>query len=64
MRLQKEMFMNKMKDSGIKWIGLIPEGWQVVSIKSFLQKRKEILEKWTNENVLSLTMNGVVIMDL
>ena len=64
MRLQKEMFMNKMKDSGIKWIGLIPEGWQVVSIKSFLQKRKEILEKWTNENVLSLTMNGVVIRDL
>jgi len=58
------MFMDKMKDSGIKWIGLIPEGWQVVSIKSFLQKRKEILEKWTNENVLSLTMNGVVIRDL
>jgi type I restriction modification DNA specificity protein len=56
--------MDKMKDSGIKWIGLIPEGWQVVSIKSFLQKRKEILEKWTNENVLSLTMNGVVIRDL
>ena len=56
--------MDKMKDSGIKWIGSIPEGWQVVSIKSFLQKRKEILEKWTNENVLSLTMNGVVIRDL
>lgn len=56
--------MNKMKDSGIKWIGTIPEGWQVVSIKSFLQKRKEILEKWTDENVLSLTMNGVVIRDL
>lgn len=64
MRLRGEMFMDKMKDSGIKWIGLIPEGWQVVSIKSFLQKRKEILEKWTNENVLSLTMNGVVIRDL
>lgn len=64
MKSRGEMFMNKMKDSGIKWIGLIPEGWQVVSIKSFLQKRKEILEKWTNENVLSLTMNGVVIRDL
>lgn len=64
MRLRGEMFMDKMKDSGIKWIGSIPEGWQVVSIKSFLQKRKEILEKWTNENVLSLTMNGVVIRDL
>ena len=64
MRLRGEMFMDKMKDSGIKWIGLINVGWQVVSIKSFLQKRKEILEKWTNENVLSLTMNGVVIRDL
>lgn len=56
--------MDKMKDSGIKWIGMIPEKWQVVSIKSFLQKRKEILEKWSNENVLSLTLNGVVIRDL
>ena len=54
----------KLVPSGIKWIGTIPEGWQVVSIKSFLQKRKEILEKWTDENVLSLTMNGVVIRDL
>lgn len=56
--------MDKTKDSGIEWIGTIPEHWEVVSIKSFLQKRKEILEKWTNENVLSLTMNGVVIRDL
>ena len=56
--------MDKMKDSGIKWIGMIPVKWQVVSIKSFLQKRKEILEKWSNENVLSLTLNGVVIRDL
>ena len=24
---------NKMKDSGIKWIGKIPNGWDVVRIK-------------------------------
>ncbi|CAW98328.1 restriction endonuclease subunit S [Streptococcus equi subsp. zooepidemicus] len=56
--------MRKMKDSGIDWIGEVPYNWRVVPIKSFLSKKKEILEKWTGENVLSLTMNGVVIRNL
>ena len=25
----------KMKDSGIEWIGEIPEGWEVVKLKNF-----------------------------
>ncbi|MFC5631762.1 MULTISPECIES: restriction endonuclease subunit S [Streptococcus] len=56
--------MRKIKDSGIDWIGEVPYNWRVVPIKSFLSKKKEILEKWTGENVLSLTMNGVVIRNL
>lgn len=27
--------MRKMKDSGIEWIGEIPEGWEVVKLKNF-----------------------------
>lgn len=53
-----------MKDSGVEWIGEIPCDWNVVPIKSFLKKKKEILSEWTDENVLSLTMNGVVVRDL
>jgi restriction endonuclease S subunit len=54
----------KRKDSKISWAGEIPEKWDIVPFKSFLKKKKEILEHWENENVLSLTMNGVIIRDL
>lgn len=27
----------KMKDSGIEWIGEIPEGWEVVQLKRFAE---------------------------
>ena len=30
----------KMKDSGIEWIGEIPEGWEVVPVKRLLQPCK------------------------
>lgn len=56
--------MIKMKDSGIEWIGKIPDAWKVVPFKTLLKKKKEIIEKWNEENVLSLSMNGVVIRDL
>ena len=29
--------MSKMKDSGIKWIGEIPEGWEIYSLKHLFQ---------------------------
>lgn len=56
--------MTQMKDSGIKWAGQIPQSWEVVPIKTLLKKKKEILETWTDENVLSLTLNGVIVRDL
>ena len=56
--------MRKMKDSGVEWIGEIPETWEVIPIKTLLKKKKNILETWTDENVLSLTMNGVIVRDL
>ena len=28
--------MRKMKDSGIEWIGEIPEGWEVAKLKNIV----------------------------
>ena len=56
--------MIKMKDSGIAWIGDIPSDWNIVPNKRVMQKSKIICDKYNNENVLSLTMNGVTVRDL
>lgn len=56
--------MRKMKDSGIEWIGEIPEGWEVIPNKRIMTREKVICERYTNELVLSLTMNGVIVRDL
>ena len=54
----------KMKDSGIEWIGKIPEGWEVLAHKYIMHKEKSICEHYSGEDVISLTLNGVVKRDL
>ena len=54
----------KMKDSGLAWVGDIPSHWNLVPNKYLMQKKRNLCEKWNGENVLSLTMNGVVVRDL
>lgn len=54
----------KMKDSGIEWIGEIPESWKIKPNKWVMKKKKEICEKYCGEKILSLTMKGVVVRDL
>ncbi len=54
----------KMKDSGIEWIGEIPEGWEVLAHKYIMHKEKSICEHYSGENVISLTLSGVVKRDL
>ena len=44
--------MRKMKDSGIEWIGEIPEDWEVCKLKPFLQWKS--VKGFGNETVLSL----------
>ena len=56
--------MRKMKDSGVAWLGEIPEDWAVIFNKHLMKKVKCIREKYTGEDVLSLTMKGVLIRDL
>lgn len=53
-----------MKDSGIEWIGEIPEDWEVIKHKYVMHKEKEICEHYNGEDIISLTMKGVIIRDL
>ena len=53
-----------MKDSGIEWIGDIPAEWGVVPHKRIMHKVKEICERYNGEDIISLTVNGVVKRDL
>ena len=53
-----------MKESGIEWVGLIPDAWSVIPNKYVMHKEKNLCEKWTGEDVMSLTMNGVIVRDL
>ena len=53
--------MGKMKDSGIDWIGDIPESWKIVRNKNLFNCTKIIVgEDWKKNQLLSLTTKGVV----
>lgn len=56
--------MRKMKDSGIAWIGEIPEGWETRTIKQVLNERiQKNINKETTQ-VLSLSAKtGVALYD-
>lgn len=54
----------KLKSTDIKWADKIPEHWEVIPNKYLMKKIKNICPKYTDEKILSLTMNGVIIRDL
>lgn len=54
----------KLKDSGIPWIGLIPEHWEIRRNKSLLIECKEIIGDDKSFPLLSLTLNGVILRDM
>ena len=54
----------EMKKSGIEWIGDIPETWNVYRHKHVMHKEKNLCEHYNGEDIISLTMNGVVIRNL
>ena len=56
--------MREMKDSGIEWVGQIPKDWDVVPHKRVMHKVKKICEQYSGEDIISLTMNGVIRRDL
>lgn len=49
-----------MKDSGVEWIGEVPEEWSVKRNSLNFDIRKTLVgENWSNMQLLSLTTNGV-----
>lgn len=54
----------EMKDSGFVWIGSIPNHWKMAPNKRIMHKEKRICEKYAGQDIISLTMNGVVVRDL
>ncbi len=51
------------KDSGVPWLGKVPERWEVRRGKWLFRHRKQINTDGANSNVLSLTLRGVVNND-
>lgn len=56
--------MREMKPSSMEWIGDIPLSWKVMSNKYLMHKKKEICPAYNGEDILSLTMKGVIVRDL
>ena len=55
----------KMKDSGVEWIGEIPEDWEVRPIKTLLKLKKKLVGSNSNKfNLLSLSIDGIKIRDI
>lgn len=53
--------MREMKDSGIEWIGAIPQDWEIVRTKSLYCSAKEIAgDRADDFDRLALTLNGVI----
>ena len=56
--------MREMKPSSMEWVGDIPTSWKVIPNKYLMHKKKEICPVYNGEDILSLTMKGVIVRDL
>ena len=56
--------MREMKDSGIAWVGSVPNNWRVMANKYLMRKIKVVKPAYEDEDILSLTVNGVIVRDL
>ena len=56
--------MREMKPSSMEWVGDIPASWKVMPNKYLMHKKKEICPVYNGEDILSLTMKGVIVRDL
>ena len=50
-----------MKDSGIPWIGMIPEHWEMVKLKVYCKENKEKNRNNQESTVLSLSYGNVIV---
>lgn len=56
--------MREMKESGIAWVMTIPKSWDTIANKYIMKKIKHISPVYGGEDILSLTVNGVIVRDL
>lgn len=56
--------MREMKESGIAWVTTIPKSWDTIANKYIMKKIKHINPVYGGEDILSLTVNGVIVRDL
>lgn len=54
----------KMKDSGIEWVGMVPENWFVHPVYTYFGERKNKNRFGTEENLLSLSYGRVIRKDI
>lgn len=55
----------KMKDSGVEWIGEVPEGWRLTPNKSLFKLIKNQVGKNSSKyDLLSLTLRGIIKRDI
>lgn len=55
----------KMKDSGVEWLGELPEAWDTAPLRTFLKLRRDIVgSDSATTKLLSLTLQGVIERDL
>ncbi len=52
-----------MKDSGVEWIGEIPEGWEIIRTKHRFIIKKRIVG-YEGPTVLSITQRGIIAKDI
>lgn len=51
----------KMKDSGIPWIGMIPEHWNLAKLKVYCKENKEKNRNNQETTVLSLSYGNIIV---
>lgn len=54
----------QMKQSGIPWAETIPTHWNVVANKYLMHKQKDIVPVYAGQDIISLSMQGVIVRDL
>ena len=54
----------ELKDSTLEWIGKIPAHWEIKPNKYLMKKIKQIQPIYDGEDIISLTVNGVIKRDL
>lgn len=52
------------KETPISWARRIPSHWEYMPNKYIMKKVKDICSIYTNEDIISLSMNGVIVRDL